>query len=251
MGSVIECEVGSQTILIDLDSEEVGASRERNWEMWRALGYTTKEPDTLEWIEDFIRPGDVFYDVGANIGQYALYAAKRLQKRCRVLAFEPEALNYAKLNKNIVLNDLSGTVIPYCVAVAGKTGMDTFYVRRFSPGASLHALGQPVGQGDEAFEPKNVQGMIGITLDDLWGRFGLPFPTHIKIDVDGIEEEIIEGADATLSDPRLKSVLIEIYIHKGVAPRIQKMFLDHGLTLHNPEAERAAPGVAQNFIFVK
>jgi len=124
-------------------------------------------------------------------------------------------------------------------------------VRRFSPGASLHALGKPIGQGDEAFEPRHRQGVLGASLDDLVGQFGLPFPNHIKIDVDGIEEEIVAGAERTLDDVRLKSVLIEVYIHKGVAERIRDVFLVHGFTLHNADAARYVPGTAENFIYVR
>ena len=115
--SVRTCVVGGETILLDLDSDVAGDGGERNYELWRADGYATKEPDTLAWIDGFLKPGDVFYDVGANIGQYALYAAKRLGGQCRVLAFEPEALNYAKLNTNIVLNGQSETITAYCLAV--------------------------------------------------------------------------------------------------------------------------------------
>jgi FkbM family methyltransferase len=249
MGTVVSCQVGEETILLDLDSAEGGEARERNWELWRSQTYTTKEPDTLAWIDTFFQPGDVIYDIGANIGQYALYAAKRLRGRCRVLAFEPEALNYAKLNRNIVLNGLSDSITAYCMALSDRTALDVFYVRAFSPGASLHALGSPVGQGEEAFEASHRQGMLGASLDDLVGRFALPCPNHVKIDVDGIEDRIVQGADRTLLDPRLKSVLIEIYIYKDMAERICDMFFAHGYTLHNPEAMSAKPGVAQNFIF--
>ena len=249
MSSIVTCQVGEETILLDLDSGEGGETRERNWELWRAQTYTTKEPDTLAWIDSFLRKGDVFYDVGANIGQYSLYAAKRLKGDCRVLAFEPEALNYAKLNKNIVLNGLSEAITAYCLAITDRSALDVFYVKAFSPGASLHALGQPIGQGEKPFPPSHMQGMMGVSLDDLVGRFSLPFPNHIKIDVDGIEDLIVQGARRTLADPRLKSVLIEVYIHKDIAFRIKEMFGQHQFILHNAEAVTYEPGTAQNLIF--
>lgn len=249
MSHIVTCQVGEETILLDLDSEESGETRERNWELWRAQTYTTKEPDTIEWIESFIREGDVLYDVGANIGQYSLYAAKHLKGKCNVLAFEPEALNYAKLNKNIVLNGLSDAITAYCLAVTGQTALDVFYVKAFSPGASLHAFGQPIGQGDIPFPPSHKQGMMGVSLDDLTGQFGLPFPNHVKIDVDGIEEQIVQGAGRTLADPRLKSALVEVYMHKDIADRIKEMFFQHQFVLHNASALTYEPGTAQNLIF--
>ncbi|MBI3945342.1 MAG: FkbM family methyltransferase [Armatimonadetes bacterium] len=248
MGKTMACQVGKETILLDLDSDEAGETRERNWELWRAQTYTTKEPDTLAWIDAFLREGDVVYDVGANIGQYSLYAAKR---GCKVLAFEPEALNYAKLNRNIVLNELGDSITAYCLAVTDRTTMDVFYVKAFSLGASLHAFGAPVGQGEVPFAPGNRQGMLGVSLDDLAGRFGLPFPHHIKVDVDGIEDRIVRGAAHTLEDPRLKSMLIEVYMHKEMAAQIRDFVVARGLVLRNASEVTYKPGTAQNLLFTR
>jgi FkbM family methyltransferase len=251
MGQIVTCQVGQEAILLDLDSDQAGATRERNWELWRAQTYTTKEPDTLDWIDTFFGERDVIYDVGANIGQYSLYAAKRLKGACKVLAFEPESLNYAKLNRNIVLNGLSEAITAYCLAIAGHTGFDLFYVKAFSPGASLHAWGEPVGQGDIPFVPSHRQGMLGVSLDDLVGAYALPFPNHIKIDVDGIEDQIVRAASHTLADLRLKTALVEVYMHRDIAAQIREMFLAHGFVLHNARALTYELGTAQNLIFVR
>jgi FkbM family methyltransferase len=251
MGHIITCQVGQESVLLDLDSDQAGATRERNWELWRAQTYATKEPDTLDWIDTFFHEGDVIYDVGANIGQYSLYAAKRLKGACKVLAFEPESLNYAKLNRNIALNGLSEAITAYCLAIAGRTGFDLFYVKAFSPGASLHAWGEPIGQGDIPFAPSHCQGMFGVSLDDLVGLFALSFPNHIKIDVDGIEDQIVRAASHTLADPRLKTALVEVYMHQDIAAQIREMFLAHGFLLHNARALTYEPGTAQNLIFVR
>ena len=255
MGQTIAVRVGEETVLLDVEADVAAAAGEtqgpRNFERWRADTYTTKEPDTLAWIDAFFRPGEVIYDVGANIGQYSLYAAKRLGGHCKVLAFEPEALNYAKLNRNIVLNGLAGTVVPYCLAVTDRTGLDVFYVKTFAPGAALHALHRPVTQGEEAFSPQNQQGMMGVSLDDLVGRFGLPAPRHIKIDVDGIEAAIIRGAEQTMRSPTLRTALVEVYLYGGVAEKIRGAFERQGFRLHNADAIVWKPGTVQNLIFVR
>ena len=67
---------------------------------WRVTTFLTKEPETIEWIDTF-SPGDVLFDIGANIGLYSIYAASR---NIRVRAFEPESQNYALINQNIFLN---------------------------------------------------------------------------------------------------------------------------------------------------
>ncbi|WP_235590368.1 FkbM family methyltransferase [Nitrosomonas ureae] len=56
----------------------------------------------------------------------------------------------------------------------------------------------------------HTQGMFGVTLDDLCGQWGFPCPNYMKIDVDGIEISILEGASAVLRNPALKSVIIEL-----------------------------------------
>ena len=250
MSHIITCRVGQEAILLDLDSADETVAG-RNYELWRADTFTTKEPDTLEWIDTFVRAGDVFYDVGANIGQYSLYAAKRLGGQVVVLAFEPEALNFAKLNKNIRLNGLGEAITPYCLAISDEMALDYFYAKAFAPGAALHALGRPITQGDVPFEPQHRQGVMAVSLDDLTGRFSLPFPNHLKIDVDGLEDRIVAGAGQTLVDPRLRSVLIEVYMHQDVAARIEQAFFGRGFRLHNAAQVDYRPGIVQNLIFVK
>ena len=248
MSSIVACKVGEETILLDIDRDYVEDGK-RNWELWRAQSYATKEPDTIGWIDSFLQEGDVIYDIGANIGQYALYAAKRLKGRCEILAFEPESLNYAKLNRNIVLNKLTETITAYCLAVADSMRLDLFYVQSFMPGASLHTWAQPITQGGKAFSPQHKQGVMGVSLDDLVTRFSLSFPNHIKIDVDGIEDLVIKGGENTLADSRLRSVLVEIYLYRDIASQIEEMFFQNNFILHNADLIDYEPGTVQNFIF--
>ena len=67
----------------------------------RAGSLFTKQPQTIAWIDSF-RPGSVFWDVGANVGVYTLYAARRGDTR--VVAFEPAAVNYFVLSANCEIN---------------------------------------------------------------------------------------------------------------------------------------------------
>ena len=78
--------------------------------LWQAEHLFTKEPETIAWIEQ-MPPGSVLWDIGANVGTYAIYAA---QRGMHVVAFEPSAANYYVLNRNIHLNKLSTQVSAYC-----------------------------------------------------------------------------------------------------------------------------------------
>ena len=66
---------------------------------WRGRTHLTKEPETIAWIDGF-NEGDVFYDIGANIGVYSLYAA--FKKKTQVFAFEPSPFNFATLSLHFV-----------------------------------------------------------------------------------------------------------------------------------------------------
>ena len=69
---------------------------------WRVRTFSTEEPETLNWIDKF-ENDSVFWDIGANIGLYSCYAAKK--KNCKVYAFEPSVFNLHLLAKNIWLNN--------------------------------------------------------------------------------------------------------------------------------------------------
>lgn len=186
----------------------------------RARTFSTKEPDTLHWIEQYCRSGDIFYDVGANIGVFSLYAARYVAPHGRVQSFEPEALNFAQLNKNVALNRLGGVVQTHCLAVGDRTGMDELFFHPqhlpsggpssgLSSGTALHAIGNPTDHTGQKFEAAHRQGVFCVSLDALWSDYALPFPNHIKIDVDGGEGRIMRGAQNTIRDPRLRSLLVE------------------------------------------
>ncbi len=235
---IVPCYVNGQVILLDVQSE---------LEQFRASTYATKEPETLEWIERYFKTDDVLYDVGANIGLYSLYAARVLKGRCQIYAFEPEALNHAKLNQNIFLNGFSGQITPCCLALTETLGFDRLYLnpecfQRFgqgqdqglAPGGAMHNFGAAKDFQGESFRPIHEQGMLGVPLDRLWKEWGFDFPTHIKIDVDGLEEEVIAGADETIRDPRLKSVLVEISVGRSGKHPIIDLFASAGFDLIPP-----------------
>jgi FkbM family methyltransferase len=180
-------------------------------ELWRCRTYETKEPETLDWIDGFSKE-EVLFDVGANIGLYSLYAGKR---GVRVYSFEPEGQNFAGLAKNCLTNGLSN-VTPFCMALADREHFDLLYVTSTNPGDSQHNLGakNPFYRR----ECSGTQGIFASTLDRLCFEHGLPIPQHIKIDVDGLEDRILEGAQKVLAHPEFRSLLIEISGYDGAEP---------------------------------
>lgn len=182
-----------------------------HWRVWkRARTYSIKEPDTLDWLDSF-KPDSCYFDIGANIGQYSLYPAKKFAGAVQVFAFEPQSNNYYSLNKNIFLNDLADVIAAYCIAVSGKTGFSKLHVPRFIPGGNRSQFDQADAKQTIPARPvTHVQGVFGVTVDDLCGTWGFPCPNYMKIDVDGIEISILKGAENVLKNPQLVSVIIEL-----------------------------------------
>jgi FkbM family methyltransferase len=171
---------------------------------WRAETLLTKEPCTTEWIDTF-KPGEVFYDVGANVGGYSVWAAKR--RGVQPYAFEPQADNYALLVKNLQLNQLEPNA--YCLALTDKAAISKLYLSGSEPGGSCNTFEQPVDYSLRPRTTKVYHGAVGFTIDELVAR-GLPAPNHLKIDVDGFEFRVVRGAEHTLSNGAMKSLLVEV-----------------------------------------
>jgi FkbM family methyltransferase len=206
----------------------------------RAREILTKEPETIIWL-DQLQPADVLWDIGANIGIYSVYAA--MARGCRVIAFEPVAGNYYLLNRNIELNELDSLVTGYCLAMADRSGFDTLYI----PKTTLAASAASYGQQTLTNKLRHRQGCIGSTIDDLVNV--MPFPSYMKIDVDGLEPLIIAGASAVLSDRRLRSLLIELNAENR-APTIARL-KDFGLEPQDGDGSFPVGKKVRNFIFVR
>jgi FkbM family methyltransferase len=175
--------------------------------LWRVETLFTKEPDTIDWIGGFAE-GDTLVDIGANVGMYSVFAART--RGARVFAFEPESQNYAILNRNIHLNGLSGQVSAYCAALSDRSGFSQLHLSAFVSGGSCHSYGAPLDHHNQPVVARFAQGCIAATVDDLIAAGAMPVPAHVKIDVDGLEHQVITGAAKTLADRRVRSVLIEI-----------------------------------------
>jgi FkbM family methyltransferase len=172
----------------------------------RARTLLTKEPETIEWINNF-KDSDVLWDIGANVGVYSLYAALR---KLTVVSFEPSPGNYYLLSRNIEINKMDDRVSAICIAFNDTTRLDAFYMVDTHLGGAQSSFGEAIDSRGKAFTASLKQAMIGFSIDDFVRQFNPPFPNHIKIDVDGNESRIIKGAKSTLSDTRVKSVLVEL-----------------------------------------
>ena len=213
-----------------------------------------KEPDTIKWIKEVIKPGEVVYDIGANVGNYSLIIAKHLNQNVRVFAFEPAWFNFMKLNRNVTLNAQGTCVFPVCAALASQTGISWLNYFTLEYGSSMHSLGEPVRLRDQEFAPVLRQPVPSYTMDQAVAFLGIP-PNHIKIDVDGLEAQILEGASATLANSSLRSLLVELCGDNADDKKAIDTVIAAGFRIWNihekPRTEAVNFVAHANYIFVR
>ena len=182
-----------------------------------------EETWTIAWMRA-VPPGSVVYDVGANIGIDSLIAAEGRDRAVRVVAIEPFPANYGSLVKNIVLNGLQDRVIPIPCGLGRTTGLARYNWANVEPGGALHSFGIIVKpRTGELVAPQGHHACICYRLDDLVKLPDLPFPTHMKIDVDGSELDVLAGADDVLRDRRCCALQIEVIDADDDRPRRQSV----------------------------
>jgi FkbM family methyltransferase len=219
---------------------------------WRANYLLTKEPETIMWI-DGMKKGSVFWDIGANVGCYTLYAAK---KGLEVMAFEPSGMNYFLLCRNIGLNRLDESVQALCVAFDECTKLGRMNISSDQAGAAFARFGERVREVSDGKGSLGVifaHSTVGYAIDDFITRYKPPFPNYIKIDVDGTEDRIIMGAEKTLSDIRMRSLLVECDEGAKSLPAVIRMLEKCGLRLsENSRSQTFIKGQSSvfcNYIF--
>jgi FkbM family methyltransferase len=193
--------VGGREIVVPVDNQ-------RHRDRWQRLQDRSKERDTIDWITHEMNEGSVFYDIGANVGNYSVLAGI-LHRGARVLAFEPEPNSFLALCRVIHTNGIQA--VPYPFALSNRTEVQQFKIHHaFETALANHQLGRDINQHEERFEAVFSVGAVSFTMDSLVEDYGLPAPTHVKIDVDGLEPEVIEGMEKTLLSGTIKSVITEI-----------------------------------------
>ena len=154
------------------------------------------EPSIQAVIETTLTPGEVAFDIGANLGYFTLVMATRVGSGGRVVSFEPDPDMVSALKRNIARNlDDTHGVIPLSAAVGGRAGRV-----RFARGWRA-TRGQVVADGGDL----EVEMM---TVDAAADRFGAP--RILKIDVEGAESDVLQGAATVLKNER-PLVLVEVH----------------------------------------
>jgi FkbM family methyltransferase len=180
------------------------------------VNMTIREDEIIEHFTP--KQGDIVVDIGANIGRYTLIASKRVGTNGKVVAIEAHPGNFEMLNRNIKLNRLTN-VIPLNYAAYSKETKVKLYVPDEESGYTIyHTLMERTG--------KKFVEVDAITLDylllQLNGiREGVVEVNWIKIDVEGVEFEVLKGATNVLSKSKDIALLIEVHGIDNYRPLIE------------------------------
>ena len=151
--------------------------------------------EEMSFLLHFLSNGDLFVDVGANVGTYTVLAAAAVG--ARVIAFEPIPSSFETLIENIELNAVKNRVIPKRIGVADQPGIAFF----------TDCLDT---QNHIVRNPDHSESTRQCIVDNLDGVLGDNIPRLIKIDVEGYEFAVIEGAAKLLQDKTLEAIIIEL-----------------------------------------
>lgn len=141
------------------------------------------ESDKQRLIAKEVRPGSIFYDVGANVGFYTLLAAT-LVGSGKVFAFEPSPRNLTYLRRHIALNNLANVSV-FESAISDRDQVLHFHIERTGFGGSLSDEGEGID-------------VESVTLDGLLSGGKIPPPDYIKMDIEGAELMALRGAEQLL-----------------------------------------------------
>ena len=180
---------------------------------WRVNSLFTKEPETIEWIDNFKNLNNrpiIFWDIGSNIGLYSIYAACA-HKNIKIYSFEPSTSNLRLLSRNISINGLSEKIFIAQFPLSKKNfQFSEMNEQEFKEGWSMNTYGKAKDFEGKEFKPNQKYNIFGLSIDYLIENNILEVPNYIKIDVDGIEDEILAGGIKSLGHENLKGISIEL-----------------------------------------
>jgi FkbM family methyltransferase len=156
----------------------------------------TTDPREQEALARYLKPGGVFYDIGANAGFFCVLAARLVGPEGAVYAFEPHPANAARIRKNSTLNGFAIQVVE--AAVCDSVGQTTLHLEGVS--CPSIAFGQDRGGVPVAT----------VTVDHLIAERGFRPPDYVVIDAEGAELRVLDGMRQTLRSRR-PVVLVEVH----------------------------------------
>ena len=161
------------------------------------------EKNESDIFKELLRPGDIFFDIGANVGVYTLLAASKVGSTGKVYSFEPVGANYNRLRHNISLNEFTNVITNKIAVSDVHEILKLFTSDKTNTGSASIA---EMNTWDGGFEEVETT-----TIDDYVRKIKLSDDIRlIKIDVEGSELKVLDGMRQVLSRENAPHLLIEI-----------------------------------------
>lgn len=176
--------------------------------------YGLFDPEEMSILRDCIQDGDVFADVGANIGGYSIFAASY---GADVYAFEPVPSTFELLKRNIEANPgFAEKIHPIMKVISDSVGMVTFTI-------DSDTTNKVVSEDNIVINGSNVEKIPSVTLDSIMEKVNI-----LKIDVEGHEKSVLKGAERILSSKDLRLIILE-----DPDEEIKTLLMSYGFTQCN------------------
>jgi len=182
------------------------------------------EPAVARFLRDRVRPGDVIFDVGANVGVYVLQLARWTSGDCKIVAFEPNPAARAVLERHVTMNGLTERVMTVPSAVAAAPGEMLLWARDEDGMARLEEPNTLL-RADASSQAVSVT-----TLDAFVAASGVE-PRWILMDIEGYEIHALRGARELIGRSRGRVAFViemhpQIWSAAGTPRRMLEDFLE-------------------------
>ena len=178
-----------------------------NTKLWVQKGMTGATGNIYTGLHDFedmcfllhfLRPEDLFIDIGANVGSYTILAAGVSGANC--ISIEPISKTFDLLKRNISINELSEKVTALKIGIGAQKCILSFTQNLDTVN---HVILENHPQQQEKLQQVSCECLDSLLADKQK-------PSLLKIDVEGFEQEVINGAQSVLNDAALKAIIIEL-----------------------------------------
>ncbi len=200
--------------------------------------YRDEEVEAFEkaFYERYLQPGMTVFDVGSNVGKMAAYFSARVGPSGKVHCFEPGEIAWARLQA-VAADPQFGNLILNRTAVGARVGTVNFHIYPESHASWNTMADRPLADYGIAVKPLRVEEIPCTTLDAYCAANGVERIDLAKVDVEGAELQVLQGAGRMLGERRINCLLLEFgqtTFDMGNAPGEIQAFVDSvGYRLRN------------------